>query len=145
MRAETLVGKTQLHFICEKAFVLGAMWSTVYYRSTESLLKLVLILRKGRLMKASLVFPMTLSCELSLPRAVSHSALLVVGANKPERAVLISDIAPHRMAVSECCTCVLSEQDDDTSVLCCVSRVSTLSPACLTSRHVQSDFAIFLI
>ena len=110
---------------------------------SELVLKLVLILGKGRLMKASLVFPMTLSCELSLPRAVSHSALLVVQANKPERAVLIPDTVRHHMAVSERCTRILSERDDDASVLCCVSHASMLSPARLTSKHVQSDFAIF--
>lgn len=68
---------------------------------SESLLKLVLIVGKGRLMKASLVFPMTLSCELSLPRAVSRSVLLMVRANKPEHTVLIPDIAQHCMAVSD--------------------------------------------
>lgn len=93
-------------------------------------------------MKAPLVFPMTLSCELSLPRAVSRSVLLVVSANKPERAVLISDIVQRCMAASECCTRILSERDDDAAVLPSVSRASMLAPARLTSKHVQSEFAI---
>lgn len=66
----------QLQPIWEKAFVLGTTRSITGAQS-EPLLELVLILGRGRLMKASLVFPMTLSCELSLPRAVSCSVLLV--------------------------------------------------------------------
>lgn len=108
---------------------------------SESSLKLVLVLGKGRLMKASLAFPMTLSCEQSLPRAVSHSALLTAWANKPEHPVLISDIAQHCMAVWS--TADASFQNGRW-LLCAFLHMacSLLSPAHLTSKHVQSNFVI---
>lgn len=68
--------KMQLQRICEEGFVLGTTRDITGAQS-EPLLELVLILGRGRLIKASLVFPMTLSCELSLPRAVSHPVLPV--------------------------------------------------------------------
>lgn len=93
---------------------------------SEPSLKLVLTLGKGRLIKASLAFPMTLSCEQSLPRAVSHPALLAAWANKPEHAVLISDIAQHCMAVSKHCTCILSEW--------------TMTPLCFSAHRMLPCF-----
>lgn len=78
MGAGTLVGKSSFNLFVRKllSLALHEAWN-ITGAQREPLLELVLILGRGRLMKASLVFPMTLSCELSLPRAVSHSLLLV--------------------------------------------------------------------
>lgn len=78
MGAETLVEKSSFIVFVRKLLSLALLGARdITGAQSEPLLKLVLILGKGRLMKASLVFPMTLLCELSLPRAVSHSVLLV--------------------------------------------------------------------
>lgn len=74
---ETLVGR---HFfsVCGRKLLSLASCGVQYITGAQSepSLKLVLTLGKGRLIKASLAFPMTLSCVQSLPRAVSHPALL---------------------------------------------------------------------
>lgn len=78
MGAGTLVGKSSFKVFVRKLLSL-ALYRTqdITGAQSELLLRLVLILGRSRLMKASLAFPMTLSCELNLPRAVFHSVLLV--------------------------------------------------------------------